>query len=143
MCCWNIFNSNWSNSINNYHHAEVGPEVDFYKTMLSEHQVFKRLCELDSSFHGLATERYWELRSTVFNPDSIMARYKAYFDEMKACGADQREIRRWTGGIDLGYHVMNFDTEYEYLSDWWTRHIAFLDERIFVPYPEGDLNFDR
>ena len=133
----------WSNSINNYHHAESGPEVEFYKTMLSEHLVFKRLYELDSSFHGLATERYWELRSTVFNPDSIMARYRAYFDEMKACGADQREIRRWTGGIDLGYHVMNFDTEYEYLHDWWTRHIAFLDEHIFVPYPECDVNFDR
>lgn len=133
----------WSNSISNYHHAEVGPEVDFYNTMLSEHQVFKRLYDLDPTFHGLATERYWELRSTVFNPDSIIARYKTYFDEMKACGADQREIRRWTGGIDLGYHVMDFDAELQYLRDWWTRHIDFLDQRIFVPYPKGDVNFDR
>lgn len=132
----------WSNMGTNYHHSSVGPEEDFRANHLINHQVFRRLWTTDASFHGLATERYWELRGTTFNPDSIVARYKAYFDEMKACGADQREITRWSRGTDLGGRVLNFDTELEYLRDWWTRHIAYLDENVFIPYPLGDVNFD-
>lgn len=132
----------WSNDGSNYHHSLVGPEVDFRSTLKS-HMVFKRFCATDPSFHGLATERYWELRSTTFNPDSIVARYKAYFDEMKNCGADQREIARWSQGSDLAGRKLNFDTELEYLRNWWTLHIAFLDENVFIPYPMGDVNFDH
>lgn len=126
-----------------YHHAIVGPEVDFRADQLGSHLLYYRLWNLDPSFHGLATERYWELRGTTFNPDSILARYKAYFDEMKRCGADRREIARWSRGNDLAGHELNFDTELEYLRDWWTRHIAYLDTNVFIPYPTGDVNFDR
>ena len=126
-----------------YHHAIVGPEVDFRTDQLQSHLMFYRLWTTDPSFHGLATERYWELRATTFNPDSILARYMTYFDRMKRCGADQREIARWSRGSDLAGHELNFDNELEYLRDWWTRHIAYLDENIFVPYPMGDVNFDH
>ena len=126
-----------------YHHAIVGPEVDFRADQLSSHKLYYRLWNLDPSFHGLATERYWELRGTTFNPDSILARYAAYFDQMRRCGADQREITRWSRGTDLAGHELNFNTEVEYLRDWWTRHIAYLDRNVFIPYPAGDVNFDR
>ena len=131
----------WSNTGTYYHHADVGPEVDF-RTKLSDHQVFKRLWNLDPSFHGLATERYWELHSTIFNPDSIVSRYADYFDEMSRCGADKREITRWSRSTDLGNRVLNFNTELLYLRDWWTRHIAFLDANVFIPFSMGDVNFD-
>lgn len=62
---------------------------------------------------------------------------------MKACGADQREIARWSYGSDLGGRELNFDNELEYLRNWWTRHIAYLDQNVFIPYPMGDVNFDR
>ena len=133
----------WSNAGSNYHNAQVGPEVDFRSEGLGNHNLLNRLWSNDASFHGLATERYWELRGTTFNPDSIIARYKAYFDEMKSTGADQREITRWSHGSDLAGRELNFDTELEYLRDWWTRHIAYLDEHVFIPYPMGDVNFDR
>ena len=132
----------WSNLGTDYHSYKVGPEDDFRTNHLRDHVVFRRLWETDSTFHGLATERYWELRNTMFNPDSIVARYAAYFAEMKRCGADQREITRWSRGIDLGGRVLDFDAELEYLTDWWNRHIAYLDENVFIPYPMGDLNFD-
>ena len=132
----------WSNLGSDYHSYKVGPEDDFRTNHLGDHVVFRRLWETDKSFHGLATERYWELRNTLFNPDSIVARYKAYFDEMKRCGADQREIARWSRCLDLGGRPLNFDTELDYLTDWWTRHIAYLDANVFIPYPMGDLNFD-
>jgi hypothetical protein len=62
---------------------------------------------------------------------------------MRRCGADQREITRWSRGTDLAGHELNFNTEFEYLRDWWTRHIAYLDRNVFIPYPAGDINFDR
>lgn len=133
----------WSNEGSDYHHSMVGPEVDFRAGYLKDHYVFRRLWTTFPSFHGLATERYWELRETTFNPDSILARYEAYFNEMKACGADQREIARWSYGSDLGGHELNFDNELVYLRNWWTRHIAYLDQNVFIPYPMGDVNFDR
>ena len=133
----------WSNEGSNYHSYLVAPEVDFRNSQLKEHNLFKRLWTTDSTFHGYATERYWELRGTTFNPDSILARYEAYFDEMKRCGADQREIARWSYGNDLGGRELNFDNELEYLRNWWTRHIAYLDQNVFIPYENGDVNFDR
>ena len=125
-----------------YHHSSVGPEVDFRNNQLKSHMMFNRLWTLDPSFHGLATERYWELRNTTFNPDSILARYEAYFAEMKRCGADKREIARWSYGSDLAGRELNFDNELIYLRNWWTRHITYLDNNVFIPYPEGDVNFD-
>ena len=133
----------WSNDGSYYHHELVGPEVDFRAEQLGNHLLYYRLWNGDPTFHGLATERYWELRGTTFNPDSIVARYKAYFDEMKRCGADRREIARWSRGSDLAGRELNFDAELEYLRDWWTRHIAYLDANVFIPYPMGDVNFDR
>ena len=126
-----------------YHHSSVGPEVDFRNDQLKSHLLFNRLWNIDPTFHGLATERYWELRETTFNPDSILARYIVYFDKMKRCGADQREIARWSHGSDLAGRELNFDTELVYLRNWWNRHIAYLDNNVFIPYPLGDVNFDR
>ena len=133
----------WSNVGTNYHNEKVGPEYDFKGQSLSKHKVLNRLCETDPSFHGLATERYWALRGSIFNPDSIVARYQTYFNEMKACGADRREFNRWSRGSDLGGRVLDFDNELEYLRDWWQRHITYLDNNVFIPYPMGDVNFDR
>jgi hypothetical protein len=135
----------WANTGGWYHYQDVDPETDFrqYK-FLGMHKVFTRLWNCIPSFHGLATERYWALRESTFNPDSIVARYEAYFNEMKSCGADQREIARWSKNEpDLGGYPLNFDTELDYLRDWWTRRIAFLDANVFIPYPAGDVNFDR
>ena len=133
----------WSNQGANYHHSLVGPEQEFKNTQLGAHKVFKRLNATDVSFHGLATERYWELRGTTFNPDTIVARYATYFAEMKSCGADQREITRWSRCKDLAGHDLDFNTELSYLNDWWQLHIAYLDANVFIPYPEGDINFDH
>ena len=127
----------------NYHHVWVGPQRDFKSDYLTHHKVFHRLDELDPTFHGLATERYWELRNSTFNPDSIVARFKAYFNEIKICGADRREIARWSGGYDLGDHELNFTNEVNYLKYWWLYHIAYLDNNVFVPFSNGDLDFDH
>jgi hypothetical protein len=134
----------WSNNGGWYHYQDASPESNFWEDkFLGGHRAFKRLRNCIPTFHGLATERYWALRETTFNPDSIVARYKAYFDEMKSCGADKREIARWSKNPnDLGNHPMNFDAELDYLHDWWTRRIAYLDNNVFIPYPANDVDFD-
>ena len=134
----------WSNNGGWYHYQDASPESNFWEDkFLGGHRAFKRLWNCIPTFHGLATERYWALRETTFNPDSIVARYKAYFDEMKSCGADQREIARWSKNpSDLGNHPMDFDAELDYLRDWWTRRIAYLDNNVFIPYPANDVDFD-
>ena len=126
----------------NYHHVWVGPQRSLRTNELASHMVFHRLDELDPTFHGLATERYWELRNSIFHPDSIVARFNTYFSEMRICGADRREIARWSNSSDLGGHELNFTNEIQYLRYWWTYHIAYLDNTVFAPYPMGDLDFD-
>ena len=61
---------------------------------------------------------------------------------MKICGADRREVARWSYSNDLGGHELNFTNEIQYLRYWWTYHIAYLDNTVFAPYPMGDLDFD-
>lgn len=126
----------------NYHHVWVGPQRSLRTNELASHKVFHRLDELDPTFHGLATERYWELRNSIFHPDSIVARFNNYFNEIKICGADRREVARWSNSSDLGGHELNFTNEIQYLRYWWTYHIAYLDNTVFAPYPMGDLDFD-
>ena len=46
-------------------------------------------------------------------------------------------------GGDLAGRVLDFDAELIYLRTWWTQHIAYLDTKVFIPYHEGDTNFDR
>ena len=62
---------------------------------------------------------------------------------MKSCGADQREITRWNRCYDLGGRELNFDNELVYLRNWWNIHIAYLDSNVFIPYQDGDVNFDH
>ena len=133
----------YDNLGSNYHHTWAGPQRSLRTHELASHKVLHRLDELDPTFHGLATERYWELRNSTFHPDSILARFKSYFNDMRICGADKREIARWSCCDDLGGHELNFTDETQYLRYWWTYHIAYLDNTIFAPYPMGDLDFDR
>lgn len=138
-CTHGQFYDNWGG---NYHHTWVGPQRSLRTQELASHKVLHRLDELDPTFHGLATERYWELRNSIFHPDSILARFNAYISEMKVCGADRREVARWSYSDDLGGHELNFTNEIQYLRYWWTYHIAYLDNTVFAPYPMGDLDFD-
>ena len=139
-CTHGQFYDNWGG---NYHHVWVGPQRSLRTQELASHKVLHRLDELDPTFHGLATERYWELRNSIFHPDSIVARFKTYINDMKICGADKREVARWSGSGDMGGRELNFTNEIQYLRYWWTYHSAYLDNTVFAPYPMGDLDFDR
>jgi len=91
-----------------------------------------------------ATKRYWELRETVFAPDSLIARYQAVIDELHACGAAAREEARWSGDSDIGGKTLDLSEEMAYVAEWIRQRIQYLDENFFIK-PEvvkGDVNGD-
>ena len=88
-------------------------------------------------------ERYWELRETKLNTDSLVNRYRNAIDELENCGAASREEKRWSKDTDLGKKVLDLSQEMDYVEDWIRRHMDYLDEYVFPIYPRGDVNGDK
>jgi len=89
-------------------------------------------------------DRYWELRETWLNTDSLVNRFQRAVDELVQCGAAAREEARWKGDSDLGNQELDFNAEMEYVSDWIRRRMAYLDTSVFVRPIDitGDVNGD-
>ena len=128
-----------------YHAPEIQPETeleDVPTTMcaMSMSKLFKRLKSMPG-FMDSVKERYWQLRSTILHPDSLVARYAAIYNRLDACGALDREAHRWSNTEDIAHHMLEFPDEMKYLCDWLKRRIAYLDTHTFAGR-EGDVNGD-
>ena len=90
-------------------------------------------------------DRYWELRKTWLNTDSLVNRFQRALDDLMQCGAVAREEARWKGDSDLGNQELDFNAEMEYVADWIRRRMAYLDENVFVLplVVTGDVNGDH
>ena len=136
----------WSDEY--YHASLLGPEQDYSQFIsVSEHgdyNLFKRLRDTDAeNFNSRVSARYHELRENKFATDSILQRFQDYFTHFRIAGADQREYARWSYDSDVAGHVLNFDTEYDYIDDWSTRRMNYLDTvRFPMTYELGDVNCD-
>ncbi len=129
-----------------YHAPELQPEVDLadvpeHLTKFSKSRLFSKL-RATPSFQQSVIERYWQLRQTILQPDSLVARYEAVYKRLETCGALARESQRWSGIDEIDYRPLVFDEEFEYLSDWLRRRIAFLDNNTFACL-RGDVNGDQ
>lgn len=89
--------------------------------------LFRRLkvCNVNN-FNDSIRYRYKALRKTVLHTDSILARFQAYKDCFDRSGVSEREKMRWTN-TDIG--TIDLDVEMEYLTDWFTRRMAYIDEQ--------------
>lgn len=129
-----------------YYHADViQPEkelVDVPNNMseFASNRFFQRLMAMPD-FLVKVRKRYWELRPTVLNPDSLVARYEAIYSRLEACGAMDREAVRWSDTGDISHRMLEFPEEFDYLCDWLRRRIAYLDTHTFA-LPHGDINGD-
>lgn len=95
--------------------------------------LLERLIRLDvGRFSDSVIARYRELRRSVLSADSLSARYRAYFEAMRASGADSREEERWSGDSDIGGAVLDLRAEADYIHDWFARHIDYLDNHRFT-----------
>lgn len=128
-----------------YHGPEIQPENELEgvpETMcaLSSNKLFKRLKAMPG-FMDSVKQRYWQLRSTVLHPDSLVERYIAIYNRLDASGSLGREARRWSGSDDIYYRNLEFPEELRYLCGWLKRRIAYLDTHTFAPL-HGDMNGD-
>lgn len=89
--------------------------------------LFRRLkvCNVNN-FNDSIRYRYKALRKTALHTDSILARFQAYKDRFDRSGVSEREKMRWTN-TDVG--SIDLDVEMEYLTDWFTRRMAYIDEQ--------------
>ena len=89
-------------------------------------------------------DRYWELRKTYLNTDSLIARFQHAVDELEQCGAAAREEARWSGDSDINGKTLDISAEMEYVANWIQRRMDYLDANIFVrpAVLPGDVNED-
>ncbi len=144
----------WSDQY--YHQSFLGPEQDYAAFIQryehGDYNLFKRLRDTDTDdFNMRVRLRYRELRKDNLATDSILKRFSTYLNQFKKCGAAQREYNRWNGDSDISGYDLNFDTEMEYITDWFTRRMDYLDTVRFdiaslpdeEPEPvQGDVNGD-
>ena len=124
----------WSDD---YWHSDLmTPEQD-YATFIATHEhgdynLFKRLRDTDAEqFNERVRQRYCELRNSHLSTESILERFRTYLDEFALSGADQREYRRWNGDTDISRRSLDFDGEMDYIADWFTRRMNYLDTQRF------------
>lgn len=112
------------------HYAEGFSSPEFGATDVLN--IITRMKELDvDNFNSKVKQRYAELRKSHFSPDNLIARYQAYYDLLKRSGAANREAERWSGDTDILGATIDFDAEILYISDWITKRIKYLDEKIY------------
>ena len=94
--------------------------------------LIKRLIATNAgNFNSQVRERYWSARKDVLSTDSLIARYKSYYQLLKKCGAAERETQRWSGDTDILEQKIDYDKEMEHIANWITRHMKVLDRQLF------------
>lgn len=83
-----------------------------------------------NNFNQKVIERYAELRKTFFSPENLKSRYQNYYDILKLSHAAEREENKWSGDSDVYQHIINFDNEINYISNWIDLRINFLDQQF-------------
>lgn len=78
----------------------------------------KRLIATNAgNFNSQVRERYWSARKDVLSTDSLIARYKSYYQFLKKCGAAERETQRWSGDTDILEQKIDYDKEMEHIAN--------------------------
>ena len=138
----------WSDSY--YHQSFLGPEQDYSQFIIQnehgDYNIFKRLRETNANdFNEKVRKRYRDLRQDELATENILKRFKTYLDEFKKAGSDQREYAKWSYDSDVAGLPLDFDDEYEYLTEWFTRRMNYLDNTRFdigSLSKKGDVNGD-
>jgi len=119
-----------------YHDNVLRPEQDYADFITyNEHgdfNLFRRLRNTDANdFNMQVRLRYRDLRENYLKTENLIQRFADYLDEFKQAGADERESARWSYDSDVSGLEINFDTEMEYIKDWLTKRMNYLDNTRF------------
>ena len=103
------------------------PEYDININM----KLYVRLRQLNANnFNKKVSERYFQLRNNYLSTESLINRYIYYYDLIKGSGATQREEDKWSKDTDIDGEELNFDSEINYIIDWLTKHMSYLDKKM-------------
>lgn len=107
---------------------KAGPECEMDYSL----KVLTNLIILDvDSFYEKANKRYHELRNSILSTEQLISRYTSYYNLLKKSGATKREEKKWSGDLDVNGEEINFDKEIDYITDWITKRMPYLDFEIF------------
>ena len=124
----------WSDDY--WHQSFLGPEQDYAQFISNyehgDYNLFRRLRNTDANdFNMKVRKRYRDLREGPLATESILNRFRTQLNEFKTCGAAQREYDKWSYDSDVAYRQLDFDNEMDYLEDWFTRRMNYLDTQRF------------
>lgn len=119
-----------------YHSTIMRPEQSYANYITTnehgDYNLFRRLRLANAGdFNMQVRLRYRDLRQTYLRTEAILDRFRTQRAEFRACGADRREYRKWSGDSDIAGKTLNFDTELTYIEDWVTRRMNYLDKTQF------------
>ncbi len=141
VTAWDLDVSLGAKTITGLTDAMVSPERDLrWMTNLWLSDMFVHA----ASHRKHIIDRYWQLRQTWLNTDSLVARFQTAVDELENCGASAREEARWSKDSDIGGKTLDISAEMAKVEQWIRRRMVYLDENVFVrPAPIiGDVNDD-
>jgi CotH protein. len=107
----------------------TSPELEVENNL----NLYVRLKKLNvDNFNQKVIERYNELRKDILSTKNLINRYDEYYQLIKNCGAVEREENKWSEDTDIDGRVLNFESEYNDIVNWITKHMVFLDKKIFT-----------
>lgn len=98
--------------------------------MTSTIKLIDRLVELNTdNFNTKLKQRYKELRNSLLTEEKLQHLYIYHLQLLKNSGAAKRETERWSGDTDIRNEIIDFDAETEYICQWITKRLEFLDQQ--------------
>lgn len=94
--------------------------------------IYKRLSTLNvDNYNQKVADRYHELRKTYFSEENLISKYQSYYDMLVKSGAAIREENKWSEDSDIGGYPLNFKEEIDYIKNWITQRLNYLDTTQF------------
>lgn len=126
----------WNLSFGNPNYLDGDSPSGWYTDELRDSEIswFRRLVQ-DPEFNQLQIDRWWELRRSVFQPETILKRIDQIAAELSE--AQGRNFRRWP---ILGQYIhpnayagSSYEEEISYLKSWIRKRINWIDGQIGQP----------
>lgn len=125
---WDLDISMGARSAEQYNKEFSSPEFNSGDVLY----LITRLKNLDvDHFNFKVGTRYAELRKTVFSINNLQKRYEQYYDLLVRSGAAERETMKWSMDSDILGEVIDFDSEIDYIKNWITQRIIYLDKKYW------------
>lgn len=95
-------------------------------------------------FNKEIRRRYWQLRETYLDTDSLVNRFRRVINDLEECGAAAREEKRWSKSVDINGQVLDLSAEMDNVEKWIRQRMAYIDLDIFPRVKDvyGDINDD-